>query len=194
MAKNKFSAQEIENIRHLNIQELGKLITSGEYSEKDLRKAYTQMRDIAVKRVKRLSSEKNVEQFGKPQNFAEDGDYFRKVKNLPTTSELIKEIRDVSNFLNRKTSTVKGMIETRDKTIESLKKSGFKVENKDFPKVAEFMKWFKASGKAKNYDSDSKVAAKVFNKERANPDAWEKAFSKFEKSASRRKRSRSKQY
>lgn len=186
MAKNKFSSAQIEKIQSMSYKELGKAVVSGEYNIKDLRRAYSQMRDVAVKRVGRLTTEKNVKQFGKPNLYIENGEYFRKTKSLVSTSELLKEITDVSKFLTSKKSTISGLKEIRSEVISNLQESGFDVDTSDYVKVLEFMKWFKASEFSKEFDSDSPVVAEVFNSERADPDSWRKAFEEYknaEKSA-----------
>ena len=186
MAKNKFSSAQIEKIQSMSYKELGKAVVTGEYNIKDLRRAYSQMRDVAVKRVGRLTTEKNVKQFGKPNLYIENGEYFRKTKSLVSTSELLKEIADVSKFLTSKKSTISGLKEIRSEVISNLQESGFDVDTSDYVKVLEFMKWFKASEFSKEFDSDSPVVAEVFNSERADPDSWRRAFEEYknaEKSA-----------
>lgn len=179
MGKNKFSASQIERIQSMNIQQLGKAVTSGEFTVKELRKAYTQMRDIAQKRAKRLNAEKNVAQFGKPNMYVQNGEYFRKTKNLVGEAELLKEITDVSRFLKSKKSTISGLKETRSTILNNLKEQGFEVSKNDYVALLKFMKWFKQSEFAKKFDSDSPVVAEVFNSERPNPEDWRKAFEKY---------------
>ena len=123
------------------------------------------------KRIQRLNKPKNIEQFGQPEQ-----EFFRMTKNLTTSSELLKEIRDISRFLTNKGSTITGLKERRDFTIERLKEYGFDVDKSDYPDLQKFMKWFKASEFSKKYDSDSPQVAQVFNTEKASPEDWRKAF------------------
>lgn len=181
MAKNKVSPSKIEYIQSLSYNELGKGITSGEFSIKELRQAYSQMRDVAVKRVKRITLEKNIKQFGKPNlyKYGNDGDYFRKTKNIITTNELLREIADVSSFLKSKRSTITGLRETRNSLIERMSEAGFKVDNSEYLKLVKFLKWFKASEFSKIFDSDHPVTAQVWNMEKASEEDWRKAFEEF---------------
>ena len=179
MPKNKFSAAEIERIQMYNYQQLGEAVSSGEMSIKDLRKAYTQMRDIAVKRLKRLETERNVKQFGRSNLYINNGEYFRKTKNLVGESELLREIADVSKFLKSKKSTVSGLKEIRKNTLETLQEAGFDVDKSDYLNIIKFMKWFKASEFSKRYDSDSPIVAEIFNSEKASPEDWRRAFNEY---------------
>lgn len=168
---NKISAFDIEKIQNLSYQELGKAVISGDYSLKQLRQAYSQMRSTATKRIERLNKPENIKQFGQPEQ-----EFFRTTKALTTSSELLKEIRDISSFLTNKGSTITGLRERRDFTIERMKENGFDVEKSDYPDLQKFMKWFKSSEFSKKYDSDSPQVAQVFNTEKASPEDWRKAF------------------
>lgn len=179
MAKNKFSKSQIEKLQSMSYQELGKAVVKGDYALKDLRKAYTQMRDIAMKRIGRITSEKNVKQFGKPNLYMENGEYFRKTKNIVSGQELLKEIADVSKFLKGKSSTVTGLREIREQTINRMQEEGFDIDESNYLDFRKFMAWFKASEYAKLYDSDSPVVSEVFNSEKASPEEWKKAFEEF---------------
>lgn len=179
MAKKRVSQEQLESIQNMNLQELGQSVTSGEFSIADLRRAYSQMRDIAVKRVQRLTSAKNVAQFGKPNLYMENGEYFRKTKFIKGEGELLKEIADVSKFLQSKRSTITGLKETRETIIENMQEQGFEIDRSNYVQFLEFMKWFKSSEFAKKYDSDSPVVSEVFNSEKASPEDWREAFEKF---------------
>ena len=127
MAKNKFTQAQIEKIQSMNYNQLGKAVIDGEYTIDELKKAYTQMRDIAVKRSKRLGSEKVTKEFGSQKMFSQDGEYFRKIKYMSSTQELIREIADVSKFLKSKKSTISGLKESRKNLLDSLNRMGFNV-------------------------------------------------------------------
>lgn len=179
MAKKRVTQAQLESIQNMNLQELGQSVTSGDFSIADLRRAYSQMRDIAVKRVQRLTSAKNVAQFGKPNLYMENGEYFRKTKFIKGEGELLKEIADVSKFLQSKRSTITGLRETRETIIENMQEQGFEIDRSNYVQFLEFMKWFKSSEFAKKYDSDSPVVSEVFNSEKASPEDWREAFEKF---------------
>lgn len=181
MAKNKFTSEQIERIQSMNYNQLGKAVINGEYSISELKKAYTQMRDIAVKRAKRLGSEKVVKEFGSSKLYMQGGDYFRKVKYMSSTSELLREIADVSKFLKSKKSTVTGLKETRKTLLDRLNEMGFDVSQADYINLIKFLKWFKASEFSMKYDSDSPVVAEVFSEEKSNPAEWRRLLEEYGK-------------
>lgn len=179
MPKNKIESDVIEKLQNMNLQQLGEAVQTGQFTLKQMRNAYTQMRDIAQKRAKRLNTEKNINEFGKPNLYVENGEYFRKTKNLVGEAELLKELTEVSKFLKMKTSTIKGQKEAREIVLENMKKYGFEVKKEDYTKLRKFMKWFKQSEFAKKYDSTSPVVQEVFNSEQATPEDWKKAFEQY---------------
>lgn len=179
MAKNKISQLQIEKIQGMKVSELGQSVSSGEFTIKDLRRAYTQMRDIAVKRIQRLTSERNVKQFGKPNLYIENGEYFRKTKNIIGEGELLKEIADISKFLTSKSSTITGLKEKRQTILDRMAEEGFDIDKSNYLEFLEFMKWFKASEFSKKFDSTSPVVSEIFNSEKATPEDWRKAFEAY---------------
>lgn len=179
MAKNKFTQAQIEKIQSMNYNQLGKAVIDGEYTIDELKKAYTQMRDIAVKRSKRLGSEKVTKEFGSQKMYSQDGEYFRKIKYMSSTQELIREIADVSKFLKSKKSTISGLKESRKNLLDSLNKMGFNVSQSDYINLVKFLKWFKSSEFAMKYDSDSPVVAEVFNEEKSKPEQWRKLLEEY---------------
>ena len=181
MGKNKFTSAEIEKIQNMSYNQLGKAIINGEYSVSELKKAYTQMRDIAVKRAKRLGSEKTVKEFGSSKMYMNNGEYFRKLKGITSTSELVREIADVSKFLKSKKSTITGLKETRKTLIDRLNDMGFEVSQSDYINLLKFLKWFKSSEFSMKYDSDSPVVAEVFNEEKSNPEEWKRLLEEYSK-------------
>lgn len=181
MGKNKFTSAQIEKIQNMSYNQLGKAIINGEYTVNELKKAYTQMRDIAVKRAKRLGSEKTVKEFGSSKMYMNNGEYFRKLKGITSTGELVREIADVSKFLKSKKSTITGLKETRKTLIDRLNEMGFEVSQSDYINLLKFLKWFKSSEYSMKYDSDSPVVAEVFNEEKSNPEEWKRLLEEYSK-------------
>lgn len=177
MKKGYISKTVIEALQAKSYPQIVASINSGEYSEKFLRKAYTQLRDIAQKRLKRVSAPEVVKQFGKVNLLNDDGDYFRKLKNIVTTGDLVRELADITKFLRSERSTVKGLKAQRKKIMKSVNALGFDVEDDTYLQFIKFIKWFKASEFAQHYDSDSEEVADVFNSaEKAGPRTWKRLF------------------
>lgn len=101
-------------------------------SEKELRKEYTRMRDVAQKRIKRLEKE-----FSESKAYSEH----KFIMEDPTTGEIVKEYRgfakiadidprdlpkafaELAKFVRAKTSTVSGQRQAQAKTTRTLNKA-----------------------------------------------------------------------
>ena len=173
-------------IQKMSYQELGKAVASGQISEKRLRSAYSSLRSVAMKRVSTL--EKRGGEFG-----VEKAPDFMKIKNLPTTSSLLKELADVNRFLNRKTTTVTGLKQQRETVIQQAQKAGVEVDYSNYTDWIRFLNWFKDSQYSMLYDSDSEAVAEVFNSSQsASKEDWERLMLEF--NANYGKNSGSKKY
>lgn len=182
MAKG-LSKKELSKIQRMSYNQLGQAIADNKLDLPTLRKAYTQMRDIAQKRIKRMSEV--TEEFGKPELHTYSGDtpYFRKLKNITTTSELIREISDVSKFTRTKKTTITGMRKERDYLVDKFQDAGFDVDESDYIKLKEFLQWFYSSGASLKYPSDSEETAELFNQGSTRAD-WERLLNAYEKAYS----------
>lgn len=186
MGKNKFSEAQIQKLQNMNLNELLKALDTGTYSKSDMRKAYTQMRDIAVKRIKRLNTEANIRKYGKQNLYIENGEYFKKLKGITSDTELIKELREVSTFLKSSASTVTGQKAKKKKIMETIESEGGKISDSEYPKFLEFLKWFKSSEYAKKIGSTEAIVSEVFNSSQSgNPEGWRKAFDQYLKHGNR---------
>lgn len=162
-------------VSKMSYNQLTKALSSGEVTEKYLRSAYSALRAKATRREKSVSRAKVVNEFGNT-----DREYFRKSANLPTTSELLHELVDVNKFLGSKRSTITGLKQQRENTINAAEKMGFDVDRDNYKDFVDFMKWFKSSEYAKLYDSDSEEVAEVFNSTVATAKDWKKAFKAYQ--------------
>lgn len=187
MAKKGYISKErIETIKNASYNQIVGMLNTGNLQEKELRKAYSQLRDIAEKRIKRVSTKEVTKEFGTVDMYDEDGVYFRKIKNISTTSELVRELADMTRFLRSKRSTVTGLRKQREQTIWQGKKLGFNINEKNYLDFIKFMKWFKSSEYSKKYDSDSEEVQAVFNSEAATEADWKKLFKKYAKAQRKR--------
>ena len=184
MAKNKFSQEQIEKLQNSSLNQLGRMIQSGKMSVKQMRQAYTQMRDIAQKRIKTLNKERNIKEYGKQNLYIENGEYFRKLKSITSESELLKEMVDLSTFLKSKLSTIKGLKEKKQNIIKQYTEKGIDMSGVDYVKFLEFLKWFKSSEFAKKIPSDVPIVKEVFdNSPNGTKEDWENAFKEYLKYA-----------
>lgn len=88
--------------------------------EKELRKEYTEMRDIAQKRLKRLIKED-------PENktIAYHPEGFKKLKDIKSASELRLALSEISRFINTPSSTIAGQKKINEAREKVLKDNGF---------------------------------------------------------------------
>ena len=186
MGKNKFTQTQIAEIQNMTLNQMAKAITSGKYSEKQLRQAYTQMRDIAMKRIGTLNKERNIKEFGKQNLYIQNGEYFRKLKGITSESELLKEIKDVSSFLKSKVTTIKGLKHKKEQTLKALRDQGVDTSSIDYPEYLKFLKWFKGSEFAKKIPSDEPVLKEIFESSpNHNKEEWTKVFKEYLKHANK---------
>lgn len=166
-----FSSQ----IQKMKFPQLKQYVESGDISEKRLREYYTEARRKAMGRKKRVSASGIVEEFGNDER-----EYFMRTKNITTTSQLLHEIVDVNRYLNSKRSTITGLRQQRQNTIDMASELGFDIDEDNYRDFIKFMQWFKASEYSKAYDSDSQTVLSVFNESRADPASWQQAFETFQ--------------
>ena len=81
-------------IQSMSYNELAKMLTAGEITEKRLRSYYTDARKKAVARNRRVQES----EFGG----VAESEVFLKSRSLPTQSALLHEIADVSKYLSSK--------------------------------------------------------------------------------------------
>ena len=88
--------------------------------EKELRKEYTQMRDIAQKRLERLIKE---DPDNKTVAYHPEG--FKKLADIKSASELRLALSELSRFINTPSSTIAGQKKINDAREKVLSDNGF---------------------------------------------------------------------
>ena len=141
MAKFKPSAKlSFGTIKHYNPQYL-----SNNYSSSEIRKEYSRVRSIAVKRLTRL---------------AKGG--FSKTYNAKKLSELTEKqiplaLSQLVQFLDNPLSTVTGQKALRKQKIEKLQSYGYDVNEKNFQSFIDFMELLSQQAVDMQYDSEAVV-------------------------------------
>lgn len=159
-----------EDIQKMTFNQLAQALVSGELTEKRLRSYYTDARRKATDRNRRVQHSE-FGQIAEPQRFMT-------LKNLPTQSALLHEIADVNRYLSSKRSTVSGQRALKEKYIETARQHGMNVNDRNYFKWIDFIKWFQESAYALAYDSDSIEVDTAFE-EGSTPADWEKIFKKY---------------
>jgi hypothetical protein len=164
-------------------------LEAGGSLEKEVRKEYTRLRDISQKRLKRLAAAgyTNTEVYQRNVN------HYPKLKDIKTKSELAQRLSDLSRFVGSSQSTVKGIKSREQKTLETLKESGYTFVNesnlKDF---GDFMEQYRDQLLDMDYDSgDAAELYRIVEKHNLDPDKVAEDFEWYldnlEKAAALRK-------
>lgn len=124
------------------------------FSERDLRREYTRLRDIASKRIKRLEKAG----FANTQlvNIATGGSgSIARLSDLPDIESISRELTKVARFLSNRASTVSGIKRIKQKTLRTLSEHGFDFVNEaNIDDFGEFMDRVRAAGYDKILPSD----------------------------------------
>lgn len=123
--------EEWENRNYYNPSDVSGL------NERLLRQEYTELRDIAQKRLSRLRANYPESEILK---YHEQG--FKKLKDIKTKKELAKELSELSKFVNSKMSTVAGQREVFEDKVEKLSEYGLvpdDIKEADFKAVMKFV-------------------------------------------------------
>lgn len=98
-----------------------------------MRKEYTRMRDIAQKRIQRLS-----EQAPQSKAYQLHSEGFTKLKNLDKR-DLPKAFSELSKFVGAKSSTVSGQRSIKRKTIAAWQKQGIGLNSQNYDKAIKIL-------------------------------------------------------
>ena len=114
-------------------------LSSGEWTDAEIRREYSRLRDIAQKRLQRLAR-------NEPGSYA----YRKNVGQYPTLAEIGTEgarekLPQLARFIGAKTGSVTGIREQRNKALETLQEHGYTFINKgNIRQFGEFMEAFRA--------------------------------------------------
>ena len=86
------------------------------YSEKELRKEYSRLRDVAQKRIKRMGQT----EWKRSQTYKYNVDRYKKVRDITSTSELTHLMSDMARFLTASRGGVQGLEINRQRILETM--------------------------------------------------------------------------
>lgn len=145
-------------------------------------KDYIEKRKIANRRLENF---KGTEWETSKQYKMNEGKY-KKISEIKDDTELAYLLTDLHRFVTSKTSTVTGLKQQRNRTIETLHEHGYTFINKgNLRQFGEFMEDMRQRQIASIYDSDR--LADLFHmaeKKRISPEALAERFSDYEKQQS----------
>lgn len=129
-----------------------------ELSEKELRREYSRLRDVAHKRLVRLSQDP---EFSKNETYLHYRNAFTGLKQIKKgqKSRLSKKLSELHKFLNLETSTVGGARSVSKKIIAGLQKRGYTAikTDADLRRFGRYMDFNRALKKGGKYDSEKVV-------------------------------------
>ena len=143
------------------------------FTEAELRREYSRLRDIAQKRLGRLGES----EFGRSWAYMNNVGKFPKLSEFKTKNKITskakfaKALAQLAHFVESPQSTLSGQREIRAKTIETLHGSGYTfVNEKNFFDFLEFMEEFRIRKLDEIYDSERATSlARAANRRGIDP-------------------------
>ena len=99
-----------------------------------MKREYTKMRDVAQKRIKRMGES----EFADTKTYEENKEGFRKIKDIDPR-DFAKAFSELSKFVAKKTSTVTGQKERREKTIKAWNDQNIKLNKENYSRTMKIM-------------------------------------------------------
>lgn len=153
------------------------------WTEREARKEYSRLRNIVVKRLKRIEEvdpEAKILKRWQP-------DAFKTLKEIKNMRELSHLLSDVAYLVNAKTASLTGREQMKKEAIEELRKQGLDIDTKNLKEFGDFMELVRDFAKDRIYDSER--AAELFSEYSEKFDKKE-LLQAYKKWAKRRKQKR----
>lgn len=124
------------------------------WTEKEARKEYSRLRNIVVKRLKRIEEVEPSAKILRRWN----ADTFKTLKDIKNMRELSHLLSDVAYLVNAPTASLKGRENIRKRQMEKLKEMGINIKSKEeLGSFGDFMELVKAWAVDRVYDSEHAV-------------------------------------
>lgn len=126
-------------------------LETGSTSVKDLKKIYTELRDIANKRIKRAQAAG----YGQNLVIRQGAKKIPKISEIRTEAELRYRIGETAMLLENPLSTISGIERNEAKKLETLARHGYDFINEgNLQDFGRFMEWVRANYSDMLFDSD----------------------------------------
>lgn len=126
-------------------------LETGSTSVKDLKKIYTELRDIARKRIKRAQAAG----YGNNLVIRQGAKKVPKISEIQTEAELRYRIGETAMFLENPLSTISGIERIEAKKLATLARHGYDFINEgNLQDFGRFMEWVRANYSDMLFDSD----------------------------------------
>ena len=127
-------------------------LETGSTSVKDLKKIYTELRDIARKRIKRAQAAG----YGQNLVIRQGAKKIPKIAEIRTEAELRYRIGETAMLLENPLFTISGIKRNEAGKLETLARHGYDFVNEDnLADFGHFMEWVRANYSDRLYDSDT---------------------------------------
>lgn len=153
------------------------------YSERDLRREYSRLRDIARKRLKRMSES----EFSDSDIYDYNKDRFKMLREIKSQLQLRHLLVDITKFLLAERSTVTGMKESRTRSIEYFHEMGYDfITEENYKDWRAFLKYVRQM-EDYVYNYESELTAFKQAVEAGQSGSVQKAYEYYVKQTERRK-------
>ena len=143
--------------------------------EVEVRKEYSRLRSIAIKRLKRLSES----EFSKSNAYQQNVGKFPKISDIKTEGELRYRLINLVRFTTSPMSTIRGQRANIRQTVITLKEHGYDfVTSQNLPKFGEFMDYARSVLGGILYDSE-RIANLFSDNAEKSPDDLKKLFDRW---------------
>lgn len=132
-----------------------------------MRKEYSRMRDIAEKRIKRLSES----EFTTSKALREHPEGFAKLKEIDAR-DLPKAFSELSKFIGAKGSSVTGQRQIREKTIRTWQEQGLNLNQKNYDKTIKILEEMRRRKIVYGSDKAIEVANSMLEMDDQQTDEW----------------------
>lgn len=132
-------------------------LRSGTLTPEEMRSHYTYLRKIANKRLQRFVGS----EFEDAQSYIKNVGKFVPLRGINNERELMFKLYEVNKFVRARSSSVTGLRQIRNETIETFHDRGFTWVNKNnIKQFSEYLEYMRAKYGAKQFDSER--AAELF--------------------------------
>ena len=132
-------------------------LRSGTLTPEEMRSHYSYLRKIANKRLQRFVGS----EFEDAQSYIKNVGKFVPLSDINNERELMFKLYEVNKFVRARSSSVTGLRQIRNETIETFHDRGFTWVNKNnIKQFGEYLEYMRAKYGAKQFDSER--AAELF--------------------------------
>lgn len=132
-------------------------LRSGTLTPKEMRSHYSYLRKIANKRLQRFVGS----EFEDAQSYIKNVGKFVPLSEINNERELMFKLYEVNKFVRARSSTITGLKQMQNETIETFHERGFTWINKsNIKRFGDYMEYMRAKYGSKQFDSER--AAELF--------------------------------